>query len=768
MAKVIDLNKMFPEPLNKSIPRGPLPKQKQFMDLALDPNGPKYMAYFGGVGSGKSLVLCATMISQGVMHGGEYVVARQFMPELKRTTYKTFLDLLPPDLLVDHKVALAEVHVRSVTGKPAIFYFVGLDEPDKLRSLNLSGFGIDEASQVSEESFLLLQGRLRNPKGLRKGLMVGNPAGHNWIYSYFVKKDVFNDERIKDQFKILIAPSTENTHLPDGYVQSLLATYSKERVEREIMGSFDAFEGQVYPEFRRDVHVVEPFQIPKNWNRYIGVDHGFRNPSAWVWGAVDGDGNMYIYREFYEKEWLIEEIVKGHKKYNKPGVLQLMKGEKIEGAYIDPSTRATRNERNGEKVSDFTIYKENLPDDFPLMTANNDVTPGIDRVKSYLKVNPLNNKPKLFIFNNCTNLIDELVKYRYQELSPAFQGRQNEKESPYKVDDHACFVAGTKITTDAGDRNIEDIQPGDRVLTRLGFKPVLLTSVTANQPVSSYRFSNGTTLISTPNHPVFVKNDKIAIDTLTNGDDCSTIALWEKSYLMGLLTGRLGRIIGLMGRTAERVLNRFIVKCGSFITDRYLRNTTYTIKTGTQTITTYQISNVSPLTNTYQNTPKTDSKTPPLLQKFKSTWKRFDHWLQNGTVAKLVDSGTVSTAEMLLSACIRSQRSLRYAMSAVETFLHSQLQRIEPSIVTRIVNKQPCGVAEVYNLTVNGPSEYYANGILVSNCDSLRYLLMSQPEIAVDPEDKWAKVKYNSMEGSLIRELERLKKPNTGKDPFGF
>jgi len=31
----------------------------------------------------------------------------------------------------------------------------------------------------------------------------------------------------------------------------------------------------------------------------------------------------------------------------------------------------------------------------------------------------------------------------------------------------------------------------------------------------------------------------------------------------------------------------------------------------------------------------------------------------------------------------------------------------------------------VYNLTVAGPSEYFANGLLVHNCDALRYALFS-------------------------------------------
>jgi hypothetical protein len=33
--------------------------------------------------------------------------------------------------------------------------------------------------------------------------------------------------------------------------------------------------------------------------------------------------------------------------------------------------------------------------------------------------------------------------------------------------------------------------------------------------------------------------------------------------------------------------------------------------------------------------------------------------------------------------------------------------------------------ADVYNLTVEGEPEFFANGVLVHNCDALRYLLMT-------------------------------------------
>lgn len=46
------------------------------------------------------------------------------------------------------------------------------------------------------------------------------------------------------------------------------------------------------------------------------------------------------------------------------------------------------------------------------------------------------------------------------------------------------------------------------------------------------------------------------------------------------------------------------------------------------------------------------------------------------------------------------------------------------------------GVAAVYNLTVEDAHEYFANGILVSNCDAWRYSLINVLDIATETHDK--------------------------------
>jgi phage terminase large subunit len=443
---LIDLNSCFPAPLDPETPQGPLPKQQQFLNLALAPDIPKYIRYVGGIGSGKSLIGCITVLSWAVQYPGTYLISRQFMPELRDTTYKTFLEVCPKELIVKHHIAESTITIKS-NGGLAVILFRGLEEPDKLRSLNLNAFYIDEANQVKEHAFTLLQGRLRG-RYVRKGIITQNSGGHDWSWRWFVKKDLFKTKLAMSQFVNISAPSTENVHLPPDYVSTILDTWTPERIQREIYANEDSFEGMVYHEFRYDIHVIQPFRLDENWTRTIGADHGYRNPACWIWGAVDGDENIYIYKEFYEREWVIDEIcngkidkLTGERIPDKPGIYQLLGGKIPEGAWMDPSTKREEGQGKGgsaKSESIWDLYLKALPDDFPLLPANRKKKAGIDRVKQYMKVNPHTKRPKLFIFNTCTHLIDEISRYRYAEIPLSRVGTVAEKEEPMKIDDHAC------------------------------------------------------------------------------------------------------------------------------------------------------------------------------------------------------------------------------------------------------------------------------------------------------------------------------------------
>lgn len=52
-----------------------------------------------------------------------------------------------------------------------------------------------------------------------------------------------------------------------------------------------------FPEFSYDIHVCEPFPIPKHWRKLGSVDNGYNDPYAWYKAAVSEDGIVYIYYE---------------------------------------------------------------------------------------------------------------------------------------------------------------------------------------------------------------------------------------------------------------------------------------------------------------------------------------------------------------------------------------------------------------------------------------------------------------------------------------
>lgn len=752
MSKVINLSDCFP--IGRHGKRGPLPKQKLFLDEALASKY-KFIRYSGGVGSGKTMIGCITLLHMAVLKRGDYLIGRQFMPELRSTTYKTFHDICPPELIVEKRVADAETIIRTVDGGTSTILFRGLEEPDKLRSLNLNAFYIDEAAQVSEAAFMLLQGRLRGAH-FRKGIITQNPGGHDWAWRWFVKQDMITSDTVKRQFLNIRAPSTENIHLPDGYVDTMLASWSKERIEREIMGSDDTFEGMVYTEFDRSLHVVKPFRIPDDWTRRVGVDHGFRNPSAWVYGAMDGDGNMYIYREYYEKEKLIQDICKEN--------IKLIGGEKIEQVRIDPSVKATRGATG---KSDYDIYLENLPNGFPLLMAQNDVTAGIDRVKSYLKPDK-NGKPRVYIFETCTHLIDEILQYRWEEQLVSRQGKVNEKEKPVKNNDHACFTGDTLVVTSKGLKRIDSILPGDKVLTRLGYHRVLASGITGQEVVTEYTLSNGKTLTCTDTHPIF----DIYGGILPIGEAAKTVLMegpWQSKWnLTELFLEKLAITIDLTAHTVKKAQNLYTEKFGSLLTDLYQKVTMCTIRTEMSTITTLPTLSWSTGVSTFPNTAK---NLVPIVtpRRLKKTSLELGRWQQlgiNPTTEGPCIQYTQNKAPRKYSQ--KQTKLLNFA-----TFVRKSIKRIntwltgQDSVVT-IVKQRTVGTSNVYNLTVDIVPEFVLGaGIVVHNCDAWRYLMMTAPDITAPiAKDPAAHIKYGTIERALYEEIQEFKTPPR-RDPFG-
>ena len=109
--------------------------------------------------------------------------------------------------------------------------------------------------------------------------------------------------------KFVPARLTDNPHLmADGQYEAMLRSLPEVERKRLLEGDWDVAEGAAFPEFSRSKHVVEPFDLPTNWPRIRAADYGYASPSAVLWGAIDWDNNIWIYRELYAKHLTAEQL----------------------------------------------------------------------------------------------------------------------------------------------------------------------------------------------------------------------------------------------------------------------------------------------------------------------------------------------------------------------------------------------------------------------------------------------------------------------------
>ena len=375
----------------------------------------KEILYGGARGGGKSTAMTAWMVEPNYIENPLYrglVIRRNY------TDLRDWIDN------ARHMWRYLDV---KVVGNPAEFRF---PSGAKIRTGHLSDenswsaflgheyhkMGIEELTLIdSEEKYLRLISSARTtvPELKVQIFCTTNPGGpgHHWVRSRWID-DAYNKTFTdpKGNTRIFI-PSRiyDNPTLMEvdpGYLD-MLESLPDELRSAWLEGSWDTFAGQYFKDFNRDVHVLEPFKIPEGWRRYRCIDYGYTNYFACIWAAVDYDGNVFIYREHYEKE--------KHLDYHIARIIEFTGDEDIYLTIGDPAMwiRNPQNtNRSDEKLpSMLSISDIMLMKGIPIVKANNDRINGWNNMREYLHwegdINKkiIKKRPKLFIFENCQNWI---------------------------------------------------------------------------------------------------------------------------------------------------------------------------------------------------------------------------------------------------------------------------------------------------------------------------------------------------------------------------
>jgi hypothetical protein len=207
----------------------PTPKQR----LAHD--APERFILFGGaMGGGKTAWLC----NEAFYHCLRYPRARVYLARyeaasFKKTTLLTLMDFIPVEYIKKHNRNDAKIVL--VNGSE--IYYGGLGDDirkiEKLKSMELSAWGVDQVEEVSEKFFSMLNTRLRLniPGVVYKGWMTANPSA-NWVRTRFIEKAL-------EDHKFIPALPNENPFLPSDYEENLRKTLPEELLKAWIEGDWN-------------------------------------------------------------------------------------------------------------------------------------------------------------------------------------------------------------------------------------------------------------------------------------------------------------------------------------------------------------------------------------------------------------------------------------------------------------------------------------------------------------------------------------------------
>jgi len=222
---------------------------------------------------------------------------------------------------------------------------------------------------------------------------------------------------------------TENPYLHSGEIDEFVSGLSADDKEARVHGKFVQLGGLIFKHFDPQIHVIDPLVPPKDWEWYASMDHGFNNPTAWLWHAASSDNRVITFAEHYQSGEVVDFHAKAVHKINE-------QNGRPPDVYIgDPSIQ----QHNG--ITGTSIHLEYSNGGVPILLGNNDVAAGINRMARYLEVRG-DNKPSWYVTRNCTNLIYELQRYRWKTYASRKSMRDNNgREAPHKKEDHAVDAA---------------------------------------------------------------------------------------------------------------------------------------------------------------------------------------------------------------------------------------------------------------------------------------------------------------------------------------
>jgi len=359
---------------------------------------------------------------------GDYIAATATFPLLDKKMLPETLWLFRDQL----KLGIYGESKRVFTfhdGQTRII-FCSAKNPEALESATAKAAWLDEAGQIQfrRDSWEAVQRRLSLNEG--RILITTTLYCLGWL-----KTEIYDAwHNGSPDIDVIQFDSTANPSFPMREFERMQGRLPQWKFDMFYRGRFSKPAGLIYDCFDSNIHIVEPFDIPKTWPCYVGHDFGPRNTAA-VWFTVEpGTGNIFAYREYLAGGMSTEEHCQKWKELSgDERIIKRVGGAMQEQGWRDACTSA------------------GWPVLAPRITS---VDVGIDSVYALHKRN------QLFVFNNLPIYLDQKTTYS-RKLDDNY-------EPTDKIEDKASFHlmdAERYILSDFDPKPLEPERKFARVMT---------------------------------------------------------------------------------------------------------------------------------------------------------------------------------------------------------------------------------------------------------------------------------------------------------------
>lgn len=221
--------------------------------------------------------------------------------------------------------------------------------------------------------------------------------------------------------RTFVFKSHDNKHINQEALSEFEKKLNPDERETRIEGKFLHLQGLVFKEFKKEVHVVEPFEVTKQYTVYAAIDSHPRTQQAVMFMAVDQKSRKWVIHEIFQHgtpDEIADWIINFHDDVHK-----------IQKVLIEPASQGDTNRGD----STFQIIERRLAEQqIPLEFGSKDLAGGILQVREHLK--SANQQASLWIFNTCVVTIKEMMNYIWADWSKSSD--KGEKQKPRDANDH--------------------------------------------------------------------------------------------------------------------------------------------------------------------------------------------------------------------------------------------------------------------------------------------------------------------------------------------